>query len=50
MIILKQPSLIRDIASIFYRPSSTQNDASQTGEKMFLVINNGNASEKYLNN
>ena len=46
----KQSRLIRDIASIFYSSSSTQNEISQAGEKMFLTIYNANANEKDLNN
>lgn len=46
----KQSSLIRDIANIFYNPSSTQHAVSQAGEKMFLAIYNATANEKDLNN
>ena len=46
----KQPSQMKDIAEIFYNPSSTPDGVSQAGEKMFLAIYTANANQHDLNN
>ncbi|GBM21739.1 hypothetical protein AVEN_118272-1 [Araneus ventricosus] len=41
---------MRNIADIFYNPSSTPDSISQAGEKMFLAIYKAAADEHNLNN
>ncbi|GBM41006.1 hypothetical protein AVEN_237133-1 [Araneus ventricosus] len=41
---------MKNIADIFYNPSSTSDAISQAGENMFLAIHKAPANERNLNN